>query len=461
MSANASIRIPFDDVNKAIEFAQNSIICKASFKRRPELMGVRMFDRFTNSNAEAEHSALKNNSSGLKSNQKLSTLLHVTTMQSKLRDGLKKQDDHLNMNKTDAKSLCTLSTYVTKPCFNDLQHRVSLATRCVSKQLSCATWQVIYQRERIFDDNEVNIFLPYIKRIRTVHKSPGGFLTCSCKTHERYGYPCHHIFKVLKCYDTKYIKKEWIHVRWTNAYNKYHYSSDCSNEQRQNFELLYDSFPIGPHHVSSTATSRYPQYHDSCIGVKATPEMFGVPDFQIMSRHQFGKTWIHANNSNNPALKELLGYKNDALYNGILFSSQENTKLSQSILSQPDDSNDFELNDVDDNDDNDVPLTTLTEPVYPSRFDYTTHNVILKHAVQLCGSDVNAHRRLYDSLTAFVHSEEINNDDNAAILKKRNYDHINDKERDTLKNAVTVVSSNKVVNTRLTSTKRTKAAYER
>lgn len=55
-----------------------------------------------------------------------------------------------------------------------------------------------------------------------------GYLQCSCKVYERYGYPCHHTLHVVNCYCTHDIKREWIHIRWSKDYlfNYFNSSTD-------------------------------------------------------------------------------------------------------------------------------------------------------------------------------------------------------------------------------------------
>ena len=54
-----------------MDWAQNHIICKDSFRQRSKLLHLHMFDQYTNSNAEAEHSVLRKESLGVQANGKL------------------------------------------------------------------------------------------------------------------------------------------------------------------------------------------------------------------------------------------------------------------------------------------------------------------------------------------------------------------------------------------------------
>ena len=58
MTSNTN-QINANEVENALYFIQNSILGKESFEIRPSVLGTRMFDEFTNSNAEAEHVSLK------------------------------------------------------------------------------------------------------------------------------------------------------------------------------------------------------------------------------------------------------------------------------------------------------------------------------------------------------------------------------------------------------------------
>ena len=440
-------------------------MCKEAFKLRPEILHVRMFDRYTNSNAEAEHHALKKKSLGLQANSTLHTLHAKTELAAKVRHSIRKQQEHRNVITTDATSLCSLSTYVTKPCFQDLEKKVQLAQDCISKQISNSEWKVIYQRKKPFDVTVLNnSFLPYIKRIRTVTKDSNGFLRCSCKGFERYGYPCHHLLHVLKCYETKNIKREWVHIRWTNVYSRYQYSSDTTDAQRATYSFLYDNCPVGPKHVSNGTITEFPIYVGYNHMTKRSHDAFDVPTFQIMSRTLSTSTWIGANNTTDSKLKRLLGDKNDSLIQSYLFPSQENTSFSQPINDKESDT--FDIDDfMSDNHDNmacdhDAVTTVQSMPLYPQHFSYQTHNVVLKRAVDLCGNDLDLHKRLYDTLNEFNNSIEINHKDNQRAIEQKNKTFAQNGKSDCT-GGVTLISSNKVVNKLGRSTKRTKYSYEK
>ena len=74
--------------------------------------------------------------------------------------------------------------------------------------------------------------------------------------------------------------------------------------------------------------------------------------------------------------------------------------------------------------------------------------MLFKRAQDLCGEDKERNKELYNILNTFVQSHELNHNDNQKILSKRN------------NSEVTMISSNKIVNTNKTSNKRLKASYE-
>ena len=80
---------------------------------------------------------------------------------------------------------------------------------------------------------------------------------------------------------------------------------------------------------------------------------------------------------------------------------------------------------------------------------FTDKLALFKRAQDLCGDDVDRNKELYNFLNNFVHNNELDNNDNAQVLSKRNNGEI------------TTISSNKVVNTKKTSNKRYKASYEK
>ena len=112
---------------------------------------------------------------------------------------------------TNVSTKCHISIlYVTK-CYEALVRNCDLATKCVLKQIDNANWIVIYSRKWKYNLNHYLHFLPMIQRKRYV-SCQDGYLQCSCKVYERYGYPCHHILHVINCTSTNDVKREWIHI---------------------------------------------------------------------------------------------------------------------------------------------------------------------------------------------------------------------------------------------------------
>ena len=442
-----------------MEWAQNHVLSNHAFKLRPMLMHIRFFGRFTNSNAESEHSAIKGCSLPLKPNLPLSTAYQRIDMNAKRRQCIKKQQEHSDLNKTDSKSLCLLSNHVTKPCFEDVTKLVEAAKHCISKQLDNITWKVIYQRcTDHFDKTGINAFLPYIKRIRTVTKSSEGQLKCSCKYYERHGYPCQHLFHVLKCYETKDVQKEWIHIRWTKAYSKYQYSETSTVQQRRMYQKLYDDFPIGPYHISTMPTSTYPIF--SAFNESLIREIsFDCPSYQLMSRTQVTVKWSYVHKTTDEQLNRILGQADDNLLDGHVFQSETNHQLSQEAYNEDESASPNYDNHDDEHNSNYTDYDSAFRNAYPEPLDFNAHNALLKRIYALCGKDKEANRRYYDLSANFLNSMEINHKDNAKILKKRNLDfeenNLSDEPRHT------IVSSSKIVNTQSRSNKRPKYSYEK
>ena len=152
---------------------------------------------------------------GLQANGSLHQLYQLSDMDARHCHFIKKQNEHSSLTKADdTKLLCHLLSCVTKSCFDILQQKVTMAKQCVSEQKDASEWCVIYYRQTKFDNTNVKCIhhLPYLKQIRTVQQNICGHLTCSCKCYERYGYPCHRLFHILKCYKTNDVKHEWIHI---------------------------------------------------------------------------------------------------------------------------------------------------------------------------------------------------------------------------------------------------------
>ena len=67
-------KICLDQVENALHWIKNSVIDQPSFSIRSSLLGVRMYDEYTTSNVESEHSIIKSNSVGLTANSTVTNM---------------------------------------------------------------------------------------------------------------------------------------------------------------------------------------------------------------------------------------------------------------------------------------------------------------------------------------------------------------------------------------------------
>ena len=255
-----------------------------------------------------------------------------------------------------------------------------------------------------------------------------GFLSCSCKTYERYGYPCHHLLHVLKATSTHDIKKEWIHIRWSKDYLVNHFHPNTTNEQLKLYSYLYHNHPVGIKFISNSMNS-YPVFTPSMQSIHLS--MFNVPSHQFLSRTT-KSLWIEANKSDDANLNKLLHGKISNMIEHSITLSQEQKHLNDLDNIQFENSND----------DSDI---TDNETVK----DYNEQFALFKRAHALCSDNIDDHKEFHSLLTTFVRSKEINHNDNVRILGKRNHGE------------TVMISSNKIVNKKKRSTKRTKAGYEK
>ena len=166
------------------------------------------------------------------------------------------------------------------PIFVTIKDLITCAENCISKQIDSKSWVVSYRRSFKVNGDTPNHFLPLTQRLRYVKVNEDGFLLCSCKNYQRYGYPCHHLLHVLKCYSTSEIKKEWIHIRWTKEYIAYHYEPDTNEDTLKRYQLLYDNHPIGIYY-DRPSPHNFPIY-DGFGQEIPNDNMFKVPDYQFM-----------------------------------------------------------------------------------------------------------------------------------------------------------------------------------
>ena len=171
---------------------------------------------------------------------------------------------------------------------------------------------------------------------------------------------------------------------------------------------------------------RYPIFV-ACDKTMIKPKSFELPTFQIMSRVNCNQSWIYANNTNDNTLKAILNNKNDSLFQGFLFSLHLNMTLLQGIENNRNDI-DYQIGDEDTMNESmnneSIYIASPANNSYPDLNNFSTYDAVLKHAYDLCGTIIQLHQRLYDTMTQFVHSVEINNNDNLATIQKQNKDYL-------------------------------------
>lgn len=160
-------------VDEALIWVHNHITSHSSFSLRPRIMSVRMFDTYTTSNAEAEHSALKCASVGISANDTMTALAHKTNNQATKRTNQRILCETKDLQCTDTKSKCTLSNVLVKKCFNAISQYVNLAKQCISKQTSKSSWTVFYQKPTGISNKLHLHYLPIIRRLRFVSIKSG------------------------------------------------------------------------------------------------------------------------------------------------------------------------------------------------------------------------------------------------------------------------------------------------
>ena len=430
-------------------------------------MSVRMFDTYTTSNAEAEHSALKCASVGVSANDTMTALAQKTNCQATRRTNQRVLHQTKDLQSTDTKSKCALSKVIVKQCFNAISQNLDLAKLCISKQTSNTSWTVFYRRPTGISSKLHLHYLPLVRRVRYVTLQSGmtkfihrlshyitsnmhdfssmylffvqDLLMCSCRKYERYGYPCHHMFHVMKVYKTEEVKKEWIHIRWFKHYTSHYQHPECTNRQNDLYDKLIVMHPKGPRFYAQQYDT-YPQY-EQFDGKPVTEDMFPSSNFYFLCR-KTNTCWIRQNHTADPAIKQLIQSTTADLVSVDVDLSQEQEHIhSQTHL---EDENTF---DTDQNNDNidDLCAYSKDHPIYTDKM------AMFRRASDLCGNDVEKHKELYEMLHEFVSCNEMNNDDNNIILAKRKAE--ND-------GSTTLISSNKVINTTHRSTKRKKAFHE-
>ena len=264
-------------------------------------------------------------------------------------------------------------------------------------------------------------------------------LMCSCRRYERYGYPCHHMFHVMKVYKTEEVKKEWIHIRWFKHYTSHYLHPDSTNQQNELYNKLIVMYPKGPRFYAQHYDT-YPHF-EAFDGKVVTAHMFPSSNFYFCCR-KTNTCWIRQNNTDDSAIKQLIQSKTPDLVSVDVNLSQEQEHIhSQTHL---EDDNAFDMDQNNDNND-DICAYRKDHPIYTDKM------AMFRRASDLCGNDVEKHKELYEMLHGFVSSNEMNNGDNDKILAKRKAENYS---------VPTLISSNKVINTTHRSTKRKKAFHE-
>ena len=273
-----------------------------------------------------------------------------------------------------------------------------------------------------------------------------GFLNCSCKTYERFGYPCHHLLHVLQCNDTSSICKEWIHIRWSKEYVLNYLHNDTEEYKNKLYEDLFNNQPCGIKYTS-LINQEFPIYRGFSDQSINTSRMFDVPDFQFMS--QTTKTlWIENNRSSCPELHKLMTNHNPTILNQTIVLSQSQTQsITKSIQRNEDNNDSFHGNNDSVNDDESIEFNSIN-PSTDEITDYSENFGLFKRAFDLAGNNVEKHRQLYNYLSNFVIENEINHSDNDDVIANR------------MHTKTVSISSNKVVNKTNRSNKRKKGCWE-
>ena len=106
-----------------------------------------MFDEFTSSNAEAEHSSLKKASLGITVNQKVKTIFEKTDMSVENKFLLRQNYQSKNLDMSNVGTKCQISKLFVKPCYQAMIRNCDLASKFVSKQIDQKQWIVIYRQK--------------------------------------------------------------------------------------------------------------------------------------------------------------------------------------------------------------------------------------------------------------------------------------------------------------------------
>ena len=127
-----------------------------------------MFNEYTNSNAEAEHSALKSSGVGIQANGTLADVAAKSFKHGERRSTLKTQKQATDLHKTDTETYCDLSTSVVRNAFEQVRLNLELSRSCVSKRVDSKQWYVFYCRNTQRVPSTYEFPTPVVLRLRSV-----------------------------------------------------------------------------------------------------------------------------------------------------------------------------------------------------------------------------------------------------------------------------------------------------
>ena len=132
-----------------------------------------MYDEYTTSNVEAEHSCIKSQSVGLTANAKVTSMFEKTDFNAEKRSHQRIIFQNKDIMCTNVTTKCQISKLYVKKCYEALLNRTLFASNCVSKQTDRNNWVVIYQKPHNVNTKLHLHFLPTIRRKRYVHLTSG------------------------------------------------------------------------------------------------------------------------------------------------------------------------------------------------------------------------------------------------------------------------------------------------
>ena len=106
----------------------------------------------------------------------MNVLLEKALMEAGKKSNLRNQAQFKDSNSTNVNTVCWLSKYLVKPCFDKIQERIQLGWRCISKQIDARNWLVIYLCKYSVNGDASTHYLPKIQRIRKVTLGEGVYI---------------------------------------------------------------------------------------------------------------------------------------------------------------------------------------------------------------------------------------------------------------------------------------------